>query len=273
MSFEALEVSKEGGRPVELLSISFQQYQWRYTTAELPIYYNGIAYSPLPTERDEIESTGDFTRSNLTIKLPHDSPVGELFRVTPPSGVVSVNLFSKHYDYDQFMTLWKGRIINIQWELPWMVLTTESVFSSLQRVGLRRVFASQCPYSLYGPECGVAEVDHRAVYTVDEVSGLTVTCYAAIGQPTDYFAGGYLTYNSAIRNTLERKMIKHSVSTTGGIVLASLPLELVPGTQVYVHPGCDHSLTTCSNKFSNSLNFGGMPFIPKKNPFGGSSIY
>lgn len=273
MTYEAIETSAENARPVELLHVNFAQYSWRYTTAEVPITYNGQEYTPIPMERDEIESTGDFTRSNLTIKLPQDCPIGELFRIQPPSGVVSVNLFAEHYDYGQFMTLWKGRIINIQWEAPWMILTTESVFSSLQRVGLRRVFGTQCPYALYGTECSVAAIDHRETHTVNVLSGMSVTCYSLIGRPENFFAGGYLTYTSAVRETVERRMIRSSSSATGVLTLASLPVELVAGTVLNLYPGCDHSLSVCNSKFNNSLNFGGMPYIPQKNPFGGASLY
>ena len=34
------------------------------------------------------------------------------------------------------------------------------------------------------------------------------------------------------------------------------------GDQFQLLPGCDHSLTTCTNAFANQAHFGGMPFIP-----------
>ena len=45
------------------------------------------------------------------------------------------------------------------------------------------------------------------------------------------------------------------------------------GDTIYLYPGCDRTLATCTAKFGNSANFGGFPFIPTKNPFGGSPIY
>ena len=36
--------------------------------------------------------------------------------------------------------------------------------------------------------------------------------------------------------------------------------------------GCDRTFATCQSKFGNSLNFGGFPWIPVKNPFAGDSI-
>jgi hypothetical protein len=43
---------------------------------------------------------------------------------------------------------------------------------------------------------------------------------------------------------------------------------------VTLYPGCDHTLGAAGcAKFANTDNFGGTPFIPNKNPFGGTAIY
>jgi hypothetical protein len=39
-----------------------------------------------------------------------------------------------------------------------------------------------------------------------------------------------------------------------------LPVE--PGDTFSVLVGCDHTPTTCQNKFGNRINFGGTPFVP-----------
>lgn len=45
------------------------------------------------------------------------------------------------------------------------------------------------------------------------------------------------------------------------------------GETVYVYPGCDHTLQTCNDVFGNVKNYGGRPFVPRKNPFGVNPIY
>ena len=42
---------------------------------------------------------------------------------------------------------------------------------------------------------------------------------------------------------------------------------------VTLYPGCDHTLTTCDTAFSNSLNYGGFPAIPQKNPWAGDPVF
>ena len=57
------------------------------------------------------------------------------------------------------------------------------------------------------------------------------------------------------------------------ITVSAVPPGLAIGDAIYLYPGCDRTLNTCHAKFGNSANFGGFPFIPTKNPFGGSPIY
>ena len=47
---------------------------------------------------------------------------------------------------------------------------------------------------------------------------------------------------------------------------------LAVGVAFEAFAGCDRTFATCQSKFGNSLNFGGFPWIPAKNPFAGDSI-
>lgn len=38
--------------------------------------------------------------------------------------------------------------------------------------------------------------------------------------------------------------------------------SLAPGTRVRLREGCDHTLGTCADRFSNAINFQGEPFVP-----------
>jgi hypothetical protein len=47
-------------------------------------------------------------------------------------------------------------------------------------------------------------------------------------------------------------------------MLFNLPLPNSPsgGDNFTAFPGCDHTMATCAQKFSNLINFGGVPFVP-----------
>lgn len=270
MTFQAKETSVDDGRPVELLKVAYGAITWCYTTADVAITFDGLVYAPLPMSRAPLRPSAEIAKSSLTINVPQDCPFGNMYRVQPPSGIVSVTLLGEHYGDNDFKVLWKGRIINVNWQQPWMVLTVENVFSSLNRAGLRRRYSAQCPHVLYAQGDGLCNVNRatfKETYAVTALTGVTATFAGAIGRPSNFFAGGYIEWISTVDGSIERRMIRSSNTVTGDIVLASLPVGLGVGVSVDLYPGCDHKLATCNAKFANSLNFGGTPYIPVKNPF------
>lgn len=271
MTFSAIETSVDSGRPVELVLLNYSQQSWFYTTSDVPIVFGANVYEPLPLTRGEIPSSGDATKVNLKITVPYNSPIGELFRARPPSEVVTVSVFAEHYLDNDFQTIWKGRITSVDWKFPWLELNSENVFSSLRRVGLRRRYGVQCGHVLYGGSCKVDRALFKVSGSVTAISGADVTISTISGTPADYFAGGYAEWVSAISGVTERMMIVGSA--LGKITLTGFPFGLGTSAAIDVYPGCDHSLSACDVKYGNSLNFGGTPFIPQKNPFAGTAIY
>jgi hypothetical protein len=57
------------------------------------------------------------------------------------------------------------------------------------------------------------------------------------------------------------------------ITLFSFPVGLASGAEVRAYAGCNRTLDECKTRFDNVANFGGMPFIPTKNPFGSDPLY
>jgi uncharacterized phage protein (TIGR02218 family) len=274
MTYEQIEESTDSGQPLELLRVSYLTNEWCFTTAEIPISHDGLSYLPMPFKHDEPRPTGDISRASINISVPQDCPVGELFRIRPPSGVVTATILGKHLaEPDQVTTIWKGRIVNVDWQQPWLVLTVESVYSSLRRMGIRRKFSPGCPHPLYSMGEGLCNADRANFvrnYTASAVSGLTVTCSGS--EADTYFAGGYVEWTHATAGYQEQRMVTESFAD-GRIVLVSPPLGLVPGQPIKVYPGCDHLSATCKAKFNNALNYGGFEFAPTKNPFDGSAMY
>ena len=83
------------------------------------------------------------------------------------------------------------------------------------------------------------------------------------------------TLDSAIREHdlrvagVPRMITNHSGDT---ITLSAVLPGLAVGVALEAFAGCDRTFATCQSKFGNSLNFGGFPWIPAKNPFAGDSI-
>jgi len=274
MSYASLELSIDSSRPVELFWFKYSGADWFYTNSSTPISHLGHEFTPIPIMRGQISSSGDISKSSLEITSVEDLPVAALFSQYPPNEPVTITIYGHHILDNEFSVLWKGRILNVDWnDSQQVVLRSESVFTSMQRAGLGRKFQTQCPYALFNPQCGVSSVAFRDSPTVIAISGRVVTANNI--RPADYYAGGYAVWSNPITNIAEKRAIKSS-GADGTIVLSTYPVALTVGATIDIYAGCDHSLNGangCTVKFANHIRFGGTPWQPEKNPFGGATVY
>jgi uncharacterized phage protein (TIGR02218 family) len=126
------------------------------------------------------------------------------------------------------------------------------------------VYQRQCRHALYSPGCGVDKASFAVPGTVDTAVANQVFVTAAAAFANNYFTGGMLTTAEGSR------LIVEHIGTS--LTLITPLTVLTGGTPLTLYPGCDHTLDTCTNKFSNSLNFGGQPWLPLKNPFSGDAV-
>ncbi|MCB2065819.1 MAG: DUF2163 domain-containing protein [Erythrobacter sp.] len=54
------------------------------------------------------------------------------------------------------------------------------------------------------------------------------------------------------------------VNILGNALVLDKPIsgDLAPGQRAYLREGCDHTVSTCTQRFANSVNFQGEPFLP-----------
>lgn len=275
-NFIDYEKSAEDGMPVELYDISYSGKDWHFTTNIENVTYEGNVYHAVAIQRGETEDTGDATKSDMEIKIARTSEIGELFKVTPPSEPITITIRQYHaflgyqLPNQQTITVWKGRVTNVSWQGEELVLTAESVFSSLLRVGVTRKFSRQCTHTLYGAGCRVNRQNYKLETKARNIVGTVLSLET--GQTDNWFAGGYIQYNNDDSNAVEFRQIIASTANT--ITLNAIPLGLVANkTDIKLFAGCDHTHETCINKFNNIENYGGQPFIPIQNPFKGGNIF
>ena len=268
MTFSAIETSTQSGRPVEIYEFRNGAAYFRYTSADGDVSYGGNTYTAAPISRNAIEATSETARLALEIACDRSLGVLALFSTMPPEEIVAVTVRRLHAGDGEAVTMWIGRVLNVTWSSSSAAIHCESVYTSMKRSGLRRLYQKACPHVIYGFGCTLNRASFGATKTVSTVSGVTLTI-ASIGVVDGYFSGGYLEWDSG--GAISRRSIRSQV---GGTVIISFPLPgLVAAASVALYPGCDHTLATCSAKFSNHLNYGGMPYFPDKNPFSGTPIY
>jgi len=272
MTYEAFE---EGhGYPVELyqfkrgLSESYLQ-----TSHDEDIFYQSDTYLSTQIQRGKIEQNAEIERQNMKIKIQRDNPILDNFIQFPPTEIITVTVLRYHANdggTPEVATIWQGRVLTADFIGSGADLDCEPVFTSLKRPGLRRKYQTQCPHVLYGPKCQVNNFAFNTFGTLSVINGPEVTApqWVNLGTNNAYLRGGYIQFD----NRDLRTIIDYNRSA--GIITMASGLDILElGNSVNAFPGCQHDLGDCKNIFNNIINYGGFPYVPSKNPFGGGRIF
>lgn len=271
MTYDAIETSAYEAEPQELFTFTRSAQILRYTSGDSDLNVAGNVYSAVTIQRTKVEQNQDPGRSPVTIRAARTLTFVQQYISSPPSGVVSLTIqrFHKTDTDEQVVVIWIGRVVNVKFESDQVTIRCEPILTALKRPALRRVYQTTCPHLLYGPICRATRGDFQLDATLTSASGVTLQSGSFALEADGYYTGGYIEWiNEGATN---RRFILDHVGIT---ITINLPFSGIPSNaDVVVFPGCDHSLSTCVNKFSNEENYGGFPYIPQKNPFNGTSIF
>lgn len=270
MTFEAFETSAAGGRPVELYDFQRGYLHWRYTSAQADVFADSATWAATPISRTGFEAASELNRSAIKITVPRDNEVADMWRVTAPSEEIGLTLKQYHHGDGETAVLWIGRVVNVDWSGSLATLHLEPGYTGVRRQGLRRRYQRACPHVLYGQLCRLSPSTFRLLSQCDSISGLIIGVQNGSALGATYYTGGYVEWEVASGLYDRRYIVEHSGAY---MTLNAVPHTLSLGQAIRVYPGCDHTLATCNTKFGNSANYGGMPYIPIKNPFNGASLF
>lgn len=274
MTFNAFETSLEDGQPVELYEFIVGVKTYRYTSFVEDVTYLTKTYTQVQISRGELEDSGDVPKNSLTVEAQRDLEVADLFRVAPPADVVVLNIRRLHLGdgaNPEAKLFWTGRVLTCEWgQGSTARLTCESLYTALKRRGLRRLYQRQCPHILYGAACGVPATSWKHTLSIATVTGVSLIDFALVGFGDGYFSGGYMEWERE-PGLIERRAIRNHVGDT--ITMTFPVVGMDNGATVSLFAGCDHTTNTCGSKFNNRINYGGFPFIPRINPFGGANVF
>lgn len=287
---EDFEASRAQGEPVELYFFRYGTSAldfYAYTDSEKPItvtlpIYGAVEFQPLPIAREAIKSSGTLDKAAITVTLPRDAEVAELFRVYPPTQ--SVSLFIRHGhrgDPDsEFLVVWAGRVLSCKFMHSEAELTCEPIATAMRRAILRRHYQYGCPHVLYmGNELGGCRADKVAATrstTVTAIPGAT-----QIQLPSGWNGGfGKLKFRNGMAEwvtpsgSVERRTVLQINEATNVITLSGVVRHLEIAGDVDIILGCDHQMDgDCKNLHNNVPDYGGQPWIPIKNPFKNTNNY
>jgi len=274
MTFAADETSVESGSVIELYKFSYAGETFYYTSADDTFTYSDRDYIPVAgLTRSPITEQSEISQSSLTLTAHPDFEVAKLFEVYPPSDVVDLVIYRVHRGSPtDVIVYWLGRVLNVSWPGGYCELRCESLYTRLRQPGLRRVYSRNCPHALYGSECGANQVSFAENAQLDSVSATQFELVSSDFQihPDGYYSGGKVVYEYSPGKFERRGIRKH----VGNTITITHPIPGLPGdADIVVYAGCDRTQPTCNDRFANGENFGGFPYVPKKNPFGSNSVY
>ena len=156
------------------------------------------------------------------------------------------------------VVMFKGRVATVDQigrTMAKVSVASDAVFLDINMP--RRLWSPQCTHVLYDSGCTLAKGTYSAVGAAAAGSTASVIQWASA---TSAYQQGTIVWTSGANNGA-RRTIKSA--TTGSFALA-YPLTSAPATgdTFTVSQGCDHSMSTCKNKFNNLANFRGYPYVP-----------
>ena len=285
MTYDSIESSAAEGRPYFLYQFVEGEQVWRFTS-RAEVWISGgsggteILWEPAAVAHGDVVQTSEIERGRLELTWPLSHPFARRFLAPMGNMPVTLTIFRGHEQVlGETVAHWKGRVVGAEVEGQRIILSCESVFSTLRRAGVRAKYQRLCRHALYGRGCGLDIAFHWQSGTVTSVAGNIVSILEAAEQPESWYRGGVLRFGT---------QLGFITGHAGGVLTLSRPMPELAAAQatpdldpetgdplpvlVDIAPGCDRRAATCAAKFGNLLNFGGFPEIPGRNPFGGSSI-
>ncbi len=126
-----------------------------------------------------------------------------------------------------------------------------------------RVVTIACDADLGDARCKVALETLERTATVDSVDGARLVVSGIGNRPAGWFAGGVCVVADGAEVGARRLVVRHTVEEAGVVItLREALLDLAAGDELTLRPGCDKRFATCHEKFGNSLNYQGFPFLP-----------
>lgn len=258
-------------RTIEFYDFARGAQHWRYTTENQPLIYQQQTYTYQSIKRSAISESGDLARNVLDITVPQSLPLLDLYRGTAPMEQISITLRKLRKGAETVHTIWVGEIGSVEWQHNTAVIHGLPPMAGLRGLGLKRNWQKQCPLVIYSAglgQCNADRTSKRVDATLTTVSGATVKAAAFATKQDRWFDGGWIEWT--VGTATERRFIETHVGDT---ITLLTPALVGVGTIVAAYPGCDQTLKTCDEKFDNAVNYGGQPWIPTKNPFGGDPIF
>lgn len=275
MSYTAREASIAAAQPINLYLFERGALSWAYCDADRDMVLQGRPWAAVAISDDGRRQTGQASADTLTVTLPGDLPVPQLYRGAPPSAEVWLTVRAWHWGDSGSLAdvpvVWTGTVAGVSWpQADRAEIACTPLSASMDRVGLRMGYMRACPHALYDTHCGVDRNLFKAAGSVVRVDGAAIDYGSGSMFPEGRMAGGYIEWSIGGGELERRSVLQHT-----GITLSLLGGTdgLQVGQAITLYPGCQHTTADCAGYFNNLDNYGGFPAMPGKSPFDGDPVF
>jgi uncharacterized phage protein (TIGR02218 family) len=265
VTWESDETSVAGSRPIELYTFSSPTRTWRLTSFRRDVTVGGQTYVATPTSRSSVGSQ-DATASSddFTVEIPAEHEIAAYYSDGIPPRALLVVAERFQVTSGISLRIADGYAAGPVYRKGMASFRVSPAADFLQGM-VPGVSASRiCQHVLYDARCTIPRASFDVATTIVSIATnrRSVVVATVGGNPDDWARFGEIVFDA----TTERRTVSSQVGTTIGFRF-QLPNEVDPGDTVTLFAGCDHTAATCAAKFANIRNFGGMPRLPRANPF------
>jgi len=232
-----------------------------FTAHDADLWFNGNLHRAAPGMMPSaIRRSADFEPASAEVQgaLSHESITAQDLSLGRFDGArVAIGLVD--WETLETFVLYRGAIGTVSEEAGKFSAALVSRKAELQIEPVPRT-SPGCRAIFCGPDCGLSPQrhSHSGVLSSIDLDANSVTVETAL-TPAE-LAGGHLRW---IDGPLAGTGSTIAGLANDALVLASpLDASVAIGTRVRLREGCDRTIATCSERFSNAINFRGEPYLP-----------
>lgn len=270
-SFDYFETSLFEAKPRALYEFRFGPNVWRYASGEGDLVLPGLGtYASVAISDGGIAQTGNPQSDDVTVTLPRNTPVANLFATVPPSETVYLTMRRTNIGATEAPVVWIGTVKASKIvDLNSVEFTCLMIASSFDRQGLRLGWQRTCPHALYDRNCRVDPEAWAIQVPIESITGSEIYSSVISGLANARFTGGFVKWTTAL-GTIERRAIDEHQGSRFSILESTAGLQV--GMTIAAYPGCPRNTDGCLS-FNNLSNYGGFPHMPGQSPFDGNPVF
>lgn len=265
-----------GIKPIEGFRFQYESEVWLFSPEPTDVTIAGLTFLSEPSARSNLSSSNETGSNEIEVTLRRTHPMVVRFDTMDPNKVFSLTIYRGHLGgtITEYAKVFAGDVLSLERSGSLATFTVASVKGRFDRNIPRYLFQSQCNHQTYGPLCRL----DRADFTVTTVLGDSGPYWGIEGRiaaaevglkPNGYYDGGTLTWTDpATGETHRRQIVNSSAGASFFYLRTPMPASFSPptGLTVDMTAGDDHTFKTCNDKFSNTENYGGFPYMKTRDP-------